>query len=155
MIGIGSDNGGFKLKEEIKKYLEESGIEYIDLGCKENENVDYPDVAKVVSKAVVTKQCDRAILVCRSGIGMSIVANKFAGIRCAICNSENMAKMSRKHTNTNIMSIGADEVEVSDAICIIRTWIATEFEGGRHLERIDLIKNIEKENMIQYKNQEE
>lgn len=155
MIGIGSDNGGFKLKEEIKKYLEESGIEYIDLGCKENENVDYPDVAKVVSKAVVTKRCDRAILVCRSGIGMSIVANKFAGIRCAICNSENMAKMSRKHTNTNIMSIGADEVEVSDAICIIRTWIATEFEGGRHLERIDLIKNIEKENMIQYKNQEE
>ena len=147
MIAIGSDHGGYKLKEEIKKYLEEKNIEYKDLGCENEERVDYPDIAKDVALEVQNGKCEKGILICRSGIGMSIVANKFKNIRCAVCYNETSAKFSRLHNDSNILALGADYMSVNEAICILRMWIATEFEGGRHSDRINIIKEIEKENM--------
>lgn len=147
MIAIGCDHGGYKLKEEIKKYLEEKEIKYKDLGCMNEERVDYPNIAKKVAKAVQSKECEKGILICRSGIGMSMVANKFKGIRCAPCHNEYTAKYSKLHNNSNILAIGADDVSTNEAICILRMWLATEFEGGRHEERIKIIEEIENENM--------
>ena len=147
MIAIGCDHGGYKLKEEIKRYLDEKEIEYKDLGCMSEESVDYPNIAKEVSEEVQSGKCDRGILICRSGIGMSIVANKFKGIRCTPCYTEEMAKFAKLHNDSNILALGADNTTVSDAICILRMWLATEFEGGRHAERLQLIEEIEKENM--------
>lgn len=147
MIAIGCDHGGYKLKEEIRKYLEEKQIEYKDCGTFSEDRVDYPDIAKEVAKAVQSKKCEKGILICRSGCGMSIVANKFKGIRCACCYTEETAKFSRLHNNANILALGADYLSVNQAICILRMWLATEFEGGRHKERLDIIEDIEKENM--------
>ena len=147
MIVIGSDHGGFKLKEEIKKYLLENGIEVNDLGSFSDERVDYPNIAKVVSKEVQDGKAEFGILICKTGIGMSIVANKFKGIRCALCHSEDDAKYARLHNNANILALSGQNLSTNDAICILRMWLATSFEGGRHLERINLISDIEKENM--------
>ena len=147
MIAIGSDHGGYKLKEEIKKYLEEKEIKYTDFGCMNEERVDYPNIAKEVSKAVQSKKYNMGILICRSGLGMSIVANKFKGIRCTPCHNEYTAKYARLHNNSNILAIGADDVTVNEAICILRMYLATEYEGGRHDERLKIIEDIEKENM--------
>ena len=147
MIAIGSDHGGYKLKEEIKRYLEEKEIEYTDCGTFNEESVDYPEIAKTVALEVQSGQCEKGIIICRSGIGMSIVANKFKGIRCAKCNDEEEAKFSRMHNNANMLAIGADYMDVNKAIRIVRTWIATEFEGGRHEQRIKIIEEIENENM--------
>lgn len=147
MIAIGSDHGGFKLKEEIKTFLQEKEIKYLDCGCYSAESVDYPNIAKEVSLKIKEGKCEEGILICRSGIGMSIVANKFKGIRCAKCNNEQEAKFSKMHNNSNVLSIGADYVTDEEAIKIVRTWIATAFEGGRHASRVKLIEEIEKENM--------
>lgn len=147
MIALGADHGGYKLKEEIKRYLEEKDIEYTDCGTFSEESVDYPEIAKAVALEVQSKECGKGIVVCRSGIGMSIVANKFKGIRCAKCNDEEEARLSRMHNDANMLAIGADYIDTSKAIRIVRTWIATEFEGGRHQERIKIIDEIEKENM--------
>ena len=147
MIAIGSDHGGYRLKEEIKKYLEEKQREFKDYGCYSEEKVDYPNFAKEVSKSIQRKECDKGILICRSGIGMAIVANKFKGIRASLCMSEEMAKFSRMHNDSNILTIAADYVSTSQAICIVRMWLATEFEGGRHIDRLKIIEEIEKENM--------
>lgn len=147
MIAIGSDHGGYKLKEEIKKYLEEKEIPYKDVGCMTEESVDYPNIAKEVAKEVQAKKCENGILICRSGIGMSMVANKFKGIRCTLCHNEYTAKFAKLHNNSNILSIGADDVTVNEAICMIRIWLATQFEGGRHEQRLKIIEEIESENM--------
>ncbi len=147
MIAIGSDNGGYKLKEEIKKYLDEKEIKYNDLGYIEEERVDYPNIAKAVAKNIQEKKAEKGILICRSGLGMAIVANKFKGIRCTPCHNEYTAKYAKLHNNSNILAIGADDVSVSEAICILRMWLATKFEGGRHKERLKIIEEIEKENM--------
>lgn len=147
MIAIGSDHGGFKLKEEIKKYLDDKKIPYKDLGAQGEERVDYPNIAKEVAKAVQSKDCEQGILICRSGIGMSICANKFKGIRCALCHNEFTAKYARLHNNSNILAIGADTITENEAICILRMWFATEFEGGRHEQRLEQIEEIENENM--------
>ena len=147
MIIIGSDHGGYKLKEEIKRYLEEKEIKYKDLGTYKEESVDYPDIASKVSQEVQKNKENQGILICRSGIGMSIVANKFKGIRCALCHNEYTAKYSRLHNNSNVLAMGADDVDINEAVCILRMWIATEFEGGRHEERIKLIEEIEDKNM--------
>ena len=147
MIAIGSDHGGYKLKEEIKKYLEEKEIPYKDVGCMTEEIVDYPNIAKEVAIEVQSKKCENGILICRSGIGMSMVANKFKGIRCTLCHNEYTAKYAKLHNNSNVLSIGADDVTVNEAICMIRIWLATEFEGGRHEERLKIIEEIENENM--------
>lgn len=147
MIAIGSDHGGYKLKEEIKKYFDETNIEYKDFGTHSADRVDYPLVAKEVSKSVQNKECNRGILICRSGYGMAMVANKFKGIRSAPCFCEQAAKFSRMHNDSNILALGADYITTGEAIAIVRMWIATEFEGGRHQERLDLVSEIEKENM--------
>ena len=139
MIAIGSDHGGYRLKEEVKKYLDEMQIEYKDFGCMDEESVDYPNIAKEVAKAVQSKKYEQGILICRSGIGMSIVANKFKGIRCALCHNEYTAKYARLHNNANILAMGADDLTTNQAVCILRMWFASSFEGGRHEERIKLI----------------
>ena len=120
MIAIGCDHGGYQLKEEIKKYLEEKQIFYKDLGCMNEERVDYPNIAKAVAKEVQDKNCEKGILICRSGIGMSIVANKFKGVRCVLCHDEFTAKYSRLHNDGNVLALGADVVSVNEAICILR-----------------------------------
>lgn len=149
MIAIGSDHGGYELKQEIKRYLEEKNIKVKDIGCFSKESVDYPNIAKEVAKEVQNKECETGILICRSGIGMGIVANKFKGIRCAIVHDEQTAKFAKMHNNANVIAIGADEenMNVNKAICIIRMWIATQYEGGRHDARLKLIEEIEKDNM--------
>jgi len=147
MIAIGADHGGYKLKEEVKRYLEEKGIEVKDFGTYSEERVDYPDIAKEVSKAVQSKECEKGILICRSGYGMSMVANKFKGVRSAPCFEETAAKFSRMHNDANVLALGADYVTTTKAIQIVRVWIATEFEGGRHSARLEIIDEIERENM--------
>lgn len=147
MIVIGSDHGGYKLKEEVKKYLEEAGIEYEDVGAYSEESVNYPEFAAKVAKKVQNKEAETGILICRSGIGMSIVANKFKGVRCAPCYEEKTAKFSRMHNDANVLALGADYVTVNQAVCIVRMFLATPFEGGRHAERVNLISEIESTNM--------
>ena len=147
MIAIGSDHGGFRLKEEIKKYLEEKEIEYKDYGTYNEERTDYPIIAKEVAKADQTDKFESGILVCRSGAGMAIVANKFRGISCVNCYDEETAKHARMHNNANLLALGADYMTQNQAICILRMWLATEFEGGRHQARVNMIKDIENENM--------
>lgn len=146
-IAIGADHGGYKLKEEIKKYLTDKEIEYVDFGTNSEERVDYPVIAKNVCKSVQEKQADFGIVICKTGYGMSIVANKFKGIRCATCYNEESAKFAKLHNNINVLALGAEYVSVNEAICILRMIFATEFEGGRHNERLNMIKEIEKDNM--------
>ena len=147
MVAIGSDHGGYKLKEEIIKYLEEKGIKYSDCGTFSEQSADYPDIAKAVAEKIQKGECQEGILICRSGIGMSIVANKFRGIRCAKCDNEQEAKFSKMHNNSNVLALGADYISTSQAICLVRAWIATQFEGGRHQDRINIIGEIENNNM--------
>lgn len=147
MIALGADHGGYKLKEEIKKYLDEIGIEYKDFGTDSEERCDYPEFAEKVAKAVQTKECEKGILVCGTGFGVTIVANKFKGIRCASCWNEEVAKLLKGHNNANIIALPGRFINTSQAIVILRAWIATEFMGGRHQERLQMIENIEKENM--------
>lgn len=146
MIAIGSNHAGYKLKEEIKKYLEEKEIQYTDFGVEENEIIDYPEIAKRVSKAVQTKEYTTGILVSKTGLGMSIVANKFKNIKCVPCYDEYTAKYAKKYHNSNVIALGEDGLNVSTAICILRMWLATEYEEERN-EELNLIDEIEKENM--------
>ena len=147
MIAIGCDHGGYKLKEEIKKYLEEIGLEYKDFGTYNEERTDYPIYAKEVANSVSKGESEKGILICRSGHGMAIVANKFKGVRAASITSEDDARFAKSDDDVNIMTLGADCLETDDAIRIMRMWIATEFKGGRYKERTDMIKEIENENM--------
>lgn len=141
-IGIGSDHGGFELKEYIKEFLEEQKVEYVDYGTNSNESVDYPDFGRVVSEAVVNKEVDRGIVVCGTGIGISIAANKVKGIRCALCSDTYSAKMSRQHNNANVLALGGRVLGRDLAIEIVKTWLENEFEGGRHERRINKIGEI-------------
>ena len=147
MIALGSDHGGYKLKEEIKKYLDEIGIKYKDFGTNSDERCDYPEYAEKVAKSIQKNECDKGILVCGTGFGMSIVANKFKGIRCASCWNEDVAKLLKEHNDANIIALPGRFISVSQGIAILRTWIASEFSEGRHKERVQMIKEIEKENM--------
>ena len=147
MIAIGSDHGGYKLKEEIKKYLDELGVEYTDFGCYNEERTDYPIYAKKVAEEVSSKRCELGILACRSGAGMTIVANKFKGIRAANFSNEEETRFSKSDDDINIAVFGGDYISPDKAIRMIRIWLATEFKGGRYLERLQMIEEIEKENM--------
>ncbi len=147
MIAIGSDHGGYKLKEEIKKYLEEKEIEYKDFGTNSEERTDYPIYAEKVAEAIQKKECDKGILLCRSSHGMTIVANKFKGIRAASVTDEETAKFAKSDDNVNVITIGGDYIKISQAICIIRTWLATEFKGERYAERLEMVQKIEEKNM--------
>ncbi len=148
MIAIGCDHGGYKVKEEIKKYLREEAILFKDFGSVSEERVDYPDIASEVAKSVQSNETQKGILICKSGIGMTITANKYKGIRCALCYNEETAKNAKIHNDSNILAIGADQLSMNEIINIVRLWLVSEFEGGRHQVRINLIKEIEKENMI-------
>lgn len=147
MIAIGSDHGGYQIKEELKKYLDEKNIEYKDFGCDSEERVDYPIFGEEVAKAVQSKECEKGILICGTGFGMTILANKFKGIRCASCWNEEVAKLLKAHNDANIIALPGRFINVSQAVTILRTWLATEFMGGRHTERLQMITDIEKENM--------
>lgn len=142
-IAIGSDHAGFELKSEIIVLLKEMGIECIDFGTNGPQSVDYPDFGEKVSMAVSKGEMDRGILICGTGIGMSIVANKFPHIRASLCNDLFTAKMSRLHNDANILVIGGRIVGKDLAKEIVRVWFSTDFEGGRHLIRLEKIKKIE------------
>ena len=147
MIAIGCDHGGYRLKEEVKKYLEELGLEYKDFGTYSDERTDYPIYAKEVAKAVSEKLCDKGILICRSGHGMVITANKFKGVRAANISNPDEAIFAKSDDNVNVISMGGDYLTVNIAVNIIRNWLGTEFKGGRYQERIEMVEEIEKENM--------
>lgn len=147
MIAIGADHGGYKLKEEIKKYFDEIGIEYIDYGTDSDERTDYPIYAKKVALAVQEKKCEKGILICRSGYGMTVVANKYKGIRAASVVSEETARAAKADDDINVLTLAGDHMSISEVVVIIRTWIATEFKGGRYQERIEMLEKIESENM--------
>ncbi len=143
-IAIGSDHGGYNLKDEIKKHLEEKGIEYNDFGTNSTESVDYPEFGMKVAEAIISGEYDRGIVCCGTGIGISISANKVSGIRCAVVTDTYSAAMSRAHNNANVLALGERVVGVGLALEIVDTWLETEFEGGRHERRVDKITDIER-----------
>lgn len=142
-IALGCDHGGINLKEAIKEYLKSKNIEIEDLGTNSSDSVNYPDYAFKVSTAVVSKECDLGILCCGTGIGMSIAANKCKGIRAAVVGDCFSAKATREHNNTNILCLGERVTGEGLALMIVDAWINAKFQGGRHLERLELIKEIE------------
>ena len=142
-IAVASDHGGYKLKEYLKKYLEEKGEEVIDLGTDSEESVDYPVYGKACGEAVVSGKADRGIVCCGTGIGISIAANKVKGVRCALCTDVHMAEMSRKHNNANVLALGGRTTSDEDARKITEAWLDAEFEGGRHERRVNMIMEIE------------
>ncbi len=145
MIAIGSDHGGYELKEHVKKHLEEKGIEVKDFGVFSEESVDYPDCARPVCEAVLNGEAERGILFCGTGIGISMAANKFNGIRAALCSDVFSAKMAKEHNNANVICLGGRVTGRELAFMIVDTFFDAEFQGGRHKTRIDKIHAIEKE----------
>ena len=143
MIGIGSDHGGFALKEEIKKHLDEQGIACKDFGTDSPESCDYPIYAEAVARAVVSGEVEKGILICGTGIGISIAANKVKGIRAALCGDCYSAEYTRRHNDANILTMGARVTGGGLACKIVDTFLSTEFEGGRHARRVALIADIE------------
>ncbi len=145
-VAIGSDHAGFDYKEIVKKHLEEKGFEVIDKGTYSKESVDYPIFGEAVAQAVASGEADRGIVICGTGIGISISANKVKGIRAALCTNEYMARMARKHNDANILAFGARVLGIDVALGIVDVFFETEFEGGRHERRVNEIKNIEEKN---------
>ncbi|MBR6012254.1 MAG: ribose 5-phosphate isomerase B [Selenomonadaceae bacterium] len=143
-ITIGSDHGAVDLKEEIKKFLQESKIDVQDVGTFGNESVDYPDIAEKVCSDILSGKSERGIVLCGTGIGISIAANKIKGIRCALCNDVYSAKMSREHNNANVLAMGGRVLGFGPAVEIVKAWIETEFSGDeRHNRRIGKITALE------------
>ena len=141
MIAIGSDHGGFDLKEKVKAHLLEKGYEVKDVGCYEKVSVDYPTFGHAVAKAVAAGECEKGIVICTTGIGISITANKTPGIRCALCSEPLSAKMTRLHNDANVLAMGAALVGDMMAMEIVDTFLGTAFSGDeRHQRRIDLIE---------------
>lgn len=147
MIALGSDHGGYELKEEIKKFLDEKEVKNKDFGTFSKERTDYPTYAEKVAKSIQNKECDAGILICKTGFGMTIVANKFKGIRCAACYDEDTTKQAKEHSNINILALPAEYVSINKAIAMVRIWLGSEFLKGRYSERLQMIEEIEKENM--------
>ena len=138
MIAIASDHGGFALKEKVKEFLEKKGLEYKDFGCYDTASCDYPDYAKPAAKAVASGECEKGIVICTSGIGVSICANKIDGVRCALCSDPVTAKLTRLHNDTNVVAIGAGIVGELLAMDIIDTFLTTEFSNDpRHIRRVE------------------
>ena len=144
MLAIGSDHGGFELKEHIKKYLDKQGVKYKDYGIYNENSADYPDCAAPVCHAVLDGEAERGILVCGTGIGISISANKFKGIRAALCADVYSATMARQHNDANIICLGGRVTGRELAFMIIDAWRNAEFLGGRHARRVEKIHAIEK-----------
>ncbi len=146
-IGLACDHGGFELKEELKAFLKSTGVEPIDMGSFNEESVDYPDFGVLVAEKVSRGELERGILICGTGIGMSIVANKFPGVRAALANDLYSARCSREHNDANILVIGGRMIGREVAREIVKVWLSTPFAGGRHQQRIDKIKALEKHHM--------
>ena len=144
MIALGSDHGGFELKERIRAYLEKEGIAYRDCGCFSKESCDYPVFGKAAAEAVASGECEKGIVICTTGIGISITANKVKGIRCALCSDSLSAEMTRRHNDANMLAMGAGIVGGNLAERIVEVFLNTEFEGGRHARRVGLITEMEK-----------
>lgn len=145
MLAIGADHAGYEAKETIKEYLQEKMIEVKDFGTFSKESCHYPVFAEKVSRSVASGECEKGILVCGSGIGMSIAANKIKGIRAALCYEPLFAEMARKHNDANVLCLGARFSGAETIKKIIDVFLKTEFEGGRHAERVKLISDIENE----------
>lgn len=141
MIAIGSDHGGFDLKQKVMAHLKERGLEYKDYGCMDKSSCDYPVYGAAVAKAVASGECDRGIVICTTGIGISITANKVKGIRCALCGDPVSARLTREHNNANVLAMGASIIGESVALNIVDIFLDTEFSGvDRHQRRVDLIE---------------
>jgi ribose 5-phosphate isomerase B len=142
-VAIASDHGGVNIREEIKQLMDEMGIQYDDFGCECSESVDYPDYALPVAQKVANGEYDRGILICGTGIGMSIAANKVKGIRCALVHDVFSAKATRQHNDTNMLAMGERVIGPGLAREIAKTWLEEEFQGGRHATRIGKIAEYE------------
>jgi len=140
-ISIASDHGGFDLKSQVLEYLKSKNFSVTDEGCFDKSSVNYPDYAKKVCKSILDKKSDMGVLICTTGIGISMTANKFEGIRAALCLNEDMAMMTRLHNNANVLCMGAKYTSIELAQKIIDNFFATEFEGGRHQIRVDNINS--------------
>lgn len=143
-IAIGSDHGGVHLKKSIREYLEKKGYEVEDFGTMTEDSVDYPDYAKKVAEVVASGKIDKGILICGTGIGISIAANKVKGIRAALCGDVFSARMSREHNDANILCMGERVLGIGLAETIVDTWLSAEFQGGRHERRVNKIMDLEK-----------
>ena len=147
MIALASDHGGFDLKEEVKKHLEERGLEFKDFGTYDKNSCDYPDFGVQAAKAVGAGECEKGIVICTTGIGISIVANKVKGVRCALCSETTTARLTREHNDANVLAMGGGMVGSLLACEIVDTFLDTEFSGlEKHSRRIDKIAEIEKDN---------
>lgn len=145
-IALACDHGGFELKEELKAFLKSVGFEPVDLGSFGEDSVDYPDYGMLVARKISNGEMEKGILICGTGIGMSIVANKFPGVRAALANDLYSSRCSREHTDANILTIGARIVGKELAKEIVKLWLDTPFAGGRHQRRLEKIETLEKEN---------
>ncbi len=143
MIAIGSDHGGYELKGEVIAWLKENNYDYMEFGCMDGNSIDYPDVAEEVCAKVLDGAAEYAILICGTGIGISMAANKINGIRAALCTDTYMAKYTRLHNNANVLCMGGRVLGAGAALEIVDTFLHTGFEGGRHQRRVDLLTGIE------------
>lgn len=141
-IAMACDHGGLDLKNAVKQYLEENGYEICDFGTLTKDSCDYPDFAKPAALAVQRGECEKGIVVCTTGIGVSIVANKVKGVRCALCMNEDMAEMTRRHNDANVLALGQKYVDAKTAEKIAEKFLTTAFEGGRHKTRVDKIETL-------------
>ena len=142
-ISIGSDHGGFALKERIKKYLADKGHEVVDCGTDSADSCDYPVFGDAAARQVASGACERGIVICTTGIGISMAANKVRGVRCALCSEPYSAEMTRRHNNANMLAMGAAMIGPMMAERIVDVFLSTEFEGGRHQRRVSLVDAIE------------
>ena len=142
-IALGCDHGGFELKGKISKMLEGMGYEVLDCGCYTTDSVDYPDIAEKLCAEITKGEADRGILICGTGIGMSLAANKVSGIRCAHVTDTYSATMAREHNNANVIALGARITGEELAYCIVKSWLSAEFAGGRHETRVNKIMALE------------
>ncbi|MBQ7485016.1 MAG: ribose 5-phosphate isomerase B [Oscillospiraceae bacterium] len=142
-IAIGCDHGGYLLKQDLLIWLEENDIDYEDFGCYSTESVDYPAYGEKVARAVASGACDKGIVLCTTGIGISIAANKVKGIRCAHCADPLSAEMTRRHNDANVLALGAGMIGPNLARCMVDVFLHTEFEGGRHARRVAQLDAIE------------
>lgn len=147
MVALGSDHAGLELKREIMKYLDEKGILYKDYGTYTPDSTDYPDYAAAVGKAINSSEADKGILICGTGVGIGMAANKIKGIRCAVCSECYSAEMTRRHNDANVIAIGERVVGTGLALKIVDTFLNTEFEGGRHARRVSKIMDLEEKDV--------
>lgn len=142
-IGIGNDHAALEMKNEVREYLESKGIEVVNYGTDTPESCNYPEYGEKVGRAVVSGEVDLGILICGTGVGISLAANKVKGVRAVVCSEPYSARLSRQHNNTNVLAFGARVIGIEMAKMIIDEWLAAEFMGGRHQTRVDMIMAIE------------